>query len=134
MVLLPQIFQSTILIIKNPIHQLIPQVIKSEDKDLDFFRFFVFLLESILPWDEFLVNDEDQADVGHHVDKIGRHAAIEAPNALQPPGVANALPQVPVDGELVLHARPQHLVGVGGHRSKQLREGGEREVLRGGLQ
>lgn len=76
-----------------------------------------------------LVYEEDEADVGHDVEEVGGEATVEALETLVPPGFLDAVPEVVVVGMLVLHAGPQHLVGIGGDCSKQLGQGGEGEVL-----
>lgn len=66
------------------------------------------------------IYEEDEADVWHDVEEVGGEATVEALDALVPPGLLDAVPEVVVVGVLVLHAGPQHLVGVGGDCSEQL--------------
>ena len=81
-----------------------------------------------------LVNEEDQANVGHDVEEVRGEAPVEALETLVPPSLTYAVPQVVVVGVLVLHARSQHLVWVGGDCGKQLGEGGKGEVFHHCLQ
>lgn len=79
------------------------------------------------------IYEEDEADVWHDVEEVGSEATIEALEALVPPGLLDAVPEVVILRMLVLHAGPQHLVGVGGDRCKQLGQGGKGEVFHHGL-
>lgn len=64
------------------------------------------------------------------MDEIGHEAFIKTGHSFVPPCLLDAVPRALVAVVLVLEARPNDLVGVGGGGCDELGQGGEGQVFR----
>lgn len=82
---------------------------------------------------ELLIDYHHQANVGRHVHQIRYETFVKTGHSFVPPCFLYAIPAARVVGVLVLQPGADHLVRVGGRGGDQLGDGGEQQILAGGL-